>query len=146
MAKSENPYKNVKERVWTRLLTGLDPENDPCGNVDDIKDNTSFAIDVAVFETAAAILNDIEKADDFHNNAILVWLKKRWLVPVPEPEPLEIGTCNASEMEIVMPDWIYDTPTGKKAKADADEIVQSIKERRGKKLESEKRIRRRAYE
>ncbi|MDD5454048.1 MAG: hypothetical protein PHW62_00910 [Candidatus Ratteibacteria bacterium] len=73
----------VKERVWDTLTSGLDPEDDPCGDIDDIKDNTSYAIDITIYETAKSILEDIEKADDPKNNAILVRLKKRWLVPCP---------------------------------------------------------------
>ncbi len=120
--------KDVKIRVWNKLTAGLDPENDLCGNIDDIKDNTSYAIDIAVFETASAILNDIEKADELNGHAVLVWLKKKWLIPVPDPEPTEIGTCNVSDMEITMPDWVYETPIGKKAAKEADKIVRSIKE------------------
>ncbi len=122
------PQEKIKEIVWNTLTAGLDPEDDPCGNIDDIKDNTSYAIDVSIFHTAEAILKDIEKIDDPKNHAILVWLKKRWLIPVPDPEPMEIGTC-ASDIEIIFPDSIYETPKYQK-----------------KKLEDEKRMRRRAYE
>ena len=115
---SENPQKEVKERVWKLITAGLDPENDVCGCIDDIKDNTSYAIDVAIYETAKAILNDIEKADDSLNRGILGWFKLTWLVPVPDPEP--------NVPDVSMPDWIEETPTGKKATEEANEIFQSI--------------------
>jgi len=151
MVKSGNPQKNVKERVWKSLTDGLDPENDPMGCIDDLKDNTSYAIDLAVFETATAILEDIEKADEPQNHAILVKLQKKWLVPVPDPEPPEIGTCTASDFtkglpEISVPDWMWNTPRGKKIAKEAKEIVQSIEEHQMKKLQDEKRIRRWAHE
>lgn len=132
MAKSENRngHKEVKERVWKALTAGLDSEHDPCGYIDDIKDNTSYAIDIAIFETAAAILHDIEKADEPQNRAVLVWLKKKWLVPVPKPE-LNIP-------EILVPDWIYETPAGKWAAKEADEIVMSFIKHQHKKMEDNK--------
>lgn len=132
------PQRDVKVRVWDKLTVGLDPENDPCGNIADIEDNTSYAIDVAIYETADAIIKDIEKADDFHNNAILAKLKKKWLVPPVDPEPPEIRTCSGSDIEIIMPDWIDETPTGKKAAKEADKIVRSIKKHQHKKFRGKK--------
>ena len=117
---SKSPQEEVKERVWKTLTLGLDPENDELGCIDDIKDNVSYAIDVAIFETANAILNDIEKADDSLNRGILNWFKMTWLVPVRDPE--------LTVPDVSMPDWIEETPTGKKAAKKAKEIVQSIEE------------------
>lgn len=136
------PQEIVKERVWKVLTAGLDPD-DIRGCIDDIKDNTSYAIDVAIFETANAIFEDIWGAAciDCHNKVKVRRyhdIKKKWLVPVPEPEP--------DVLDVSVPDWIYETPIGKKAAKDADMIVQSIKEHQMKKMENEKRIRRRAYE
>lgn len=133
------PQKQVKERVWNTLTVGLDPENDPCGNIDDIKDNTSYAIDVAIFETASAILNDIEKADELNGHAVLVWLKKKWLIPVPEPEPMDVGACQNTDLigempEVaILPDFVWETPTGKKAAKEADKIIKSIENHQKKK-------------
>jgi hypothetical protein len=151
----KTPQQVIKERVWKHLTRGLDPENDECGCIDDIKDNTGYAIDVAILETARAVLEDLwgSQCIDCHSRAMVAKykeVKKRWLVPVPDPEDDgECDQCGVSsvakamcleKVNIIVPDEFYDTPIGKKSQEEAEKIMKSIEEHQMK------RIRRRAYE
>lgn len=51
----------IKEAVWQDLTIGLDPECDNDGAIDDIKDNTGYAIDMTIKRTAQAIYDDVTK-------------------------------------------------------------------------------------
>lgn len=138
MKRPARPQKAVKEKVFSTLTVGIDPDNDPWGNYDDIRDNNSYAIDVTMYETAKAIFDEFDEAAKSFDFGVLARLKKNWLVPVRDPELLEIGTCNASDLvkkrpQISVPDFVMESPTGKKATREADKIVRSIEERQKEK-------------
>jgi len=122
MSTSEKSQKKVKERVWKKLTAGLDPDNDPMECIDDIKDNTSYAIDVTIFETGRAIFKELwgDACIDCSSITKVRRFKSimhKWLVPVCKPEP---------NLPDSMPVWIEDTPTVKEAAEEVDEIFASI--------------------
>jgi len=134
MPRPIKPQKAVKERVFSTLTAGIDPDNDPCGNIDDIRDNNSYAIDVTMYETAKAIFDEFNEAAKALDFGVLARLKKKWLVPVRDPEPPEICTCSVHDLvnnlpEISVPDFVMESPVGKKATREANRIIRSIEER-----------------